>query len=108
MRILAIIAAGAIVIGTSVTVNAAPLSPAGISRTDGSSIVLVQEKKKESTTEKVKTTVKRAWKRMVGYKYNVSCLLQETRVCRETGKSEADARAKCQSQHPLCVVNEAK
>jgi basic membrane lipoprotein Med (substrate-binding protein (PBP1-ABC) superfamily) len=117
MRLLAMIAAGAIVVGATATVNAAPMSGAGVHKDQ--SIILVQEKKKESTTskvekkvesttEKVKKSVKRAWKRVAGYKYNVQCLLQETKTCRETGKTEADARAKCQAQHPLCVVSDAK
>ncbi|MBV9556761.1 MAG: hypothetical protein JO254_06745, partial [Pseudolabrys sp.] len=70
MRTLAIIAAGAIVFG-AVTANAAPLSGAGMK--SDSSIVLVHVLKKASTTEKVKDKVKRAWKRIAGYKFAVSC-----------------------------------
>jgi hypothetical protein len=108
MRILAMIAAGAIVVGASMNVQAAPLSPAGISKPDTAPIMLVQDKKKDETmTQKVKRDVKRAWKRMVGYKFSVSCLTSKT-TCTETGKDREVARGKCQAAHPLCIVNDAK
>ena len=108
MRTLAIITAGAIVFG-AVTANAAPMSGAGM--TSDQSIVLVQEKKKESTTEKVKEKVKRAWKRVAGYKFAVSCPAFPpitTKTCTETGKDKEAARAKCQAANPLCSVRDTK
>ena len=117
MRKLAMIAAGAIVLGsiagvifaTSVSLNAAPLSPASILKSD-TSIVLVQDKKedkKETVTQKVKRSVKRAWRNMTGYKFEVSCLMNRT-TCTETGKDREDARGKCMAAHPLCMVNDKK
>jgi hypothetical protein len=109
MRYLALLAVGAIVIGASANVNAAPLSPAGLSK-GIPSIVLVQDKK-QTTTEKVKSKVKRAWKRIAGYKFQVSCLAFlpiTTKTCTETGKDREAARAKCVSQNPLCSVRDSK
>ncbi len=108
MRTLAIITAGAIMLGASVAVNAAPMSGAGMK--SDQSIVLVQEKK-ESATEKVKDKVKRAWKRIAGYKFAVSCPAFPpitTKTCTETGKDKEAARAKCASANPLCSVRDAK
>ena len=84
--------------------NAAPIAAVEAS----SPIIQVQQKKQETTTEKVKRNVKRTWKNLTGYKFNVSCLLSQTRTCTETGDSKAAAQAKCQSQYPLCAVSEAK
>jgi hypothetical protein len=109
MRYLAIIAAGAILAGASVSVNAAPVSSAGF-KTETSPIVLAQAKK-ETTTEKVKAKVKRAWKRVAGYKFAVGCPVfptLTTKTCTETGKDKEAARAKCAAQNPLCSVRETK
>lgn len=82
-------------------VSAGAVSPAGLSRVDGlSAIELVQDKPKSETIER---KVKRAWRKLTGYKFEVSCLFSRT-TCTETGKSREDARAKCQAQHPLCQV----
>ena len=84
--------------------NAAPIAVVKVS----SPVTQVQQKKEPSSTEKVKRSVKRTWKNLTGYKFNVSCLLSQTRICTETGDSKAAAQAKCQSKYPLCVVSEAK
>lgn len=70
----------------------------------------VEIKKKETTTEKVKRKVKRAWRNMTGTQFAVACpalipLVHST--CTETG-SRKEARAKCQSANPLCSVSEVK
>jgi hypothetical protein len=68
------------------------------------------EAKKETTTEKVKRKVKRAWRNMTGTQYDVACpaiLPLSHSTCTETG-SRNEARAKCQAQNPLCSVSEAK
>lgn len=91
-------------------VNAAAMSPAGFSHVDGlSAIQLVQDKKKSET---VKQKVKRAWRNLTGYKFEVACpafpfALSRT-ACTATGKNREDARAKCQSQHVLCEVRDAR
>ena len=66
--------------------------------------------KKETTTEKVKRKVKRAWRNLTGTKFDVACpaLIPLTHsTCTETG-SRKEARAKCQSANPLCSVSEVK
>lgn len=83
---------------------------AGLSRIDGlSAIELVQDKKKSET---MKQKVKRVWRNMTGYKFDVACpafpfALSRT-TCTATGKNREDARAKCQSQHAFCEIREAR
>ncbi len=105
MRGIAFVTAFAIVAGSLTSAAAAPISGARIE--NATPIVLVQEKKTESTTEKVKRSVKRTWKNMTGYKFEVACLFSRT-TCTETGDSRAAARAKCSAQHPFCAINDAK
>jgi hypothetical protein len=91
-------------------VDAGAMSPAGFSRLDGlSAVQLVQEKKKPET---VKQKVKRVWRNLTGYKFDIACpafafALSRT-TCTATGKNREDARAKCQSQHVLCEVRDAR
>ncbi len=106
MRFIALVAAGTFLIVSGA--QAAPLSAAGLSGAETTSVQLVQAKKDETVTEKVKRNVKRTWKNMVGYKFTVSCLLTGTSTCTETGKSKSEAQGKCQAAHPLCIVSEAK
>ena len=83
---------------------AAPGSPAALSRADtGAPVVLAQAKKDESLKQKAK----RAWRNLVGYKFDVSVRLK-TRPCAEIGKSRDDARAKCIARNPVCWVSDAK
>ena len=126
MRYLAIVTAGAIIVAAGLSAQAAPVAN-GV-RAD-SAIVLVQEKKdakkpakkaakKETVKQKVnravdktKASVKRAWKRVAGYKFDVACPAfppLSHKICRETGKDREAARAKCQSANPLCGVSDAK
>jgi hypothetical protein len=112
MRHLAILATGAFLIFSS-SAGAAPLSPAGLSRSDDlSAIVLVQEKAKKSETLTQK--VKRVWRDLTGYKFTVSCpafpipLLVSRTTCTETGISRDEARGKCASRHPFCGIGDAK
>lgn len=70
----------------------------------------VEIKKKETTTQKVKRKVKRAWRNMTGTQFSVACpaLIPLTHsTCTETG-SRSEARAKCQSQNPFCSVSEVR
>jgi hypothetical protein len=109
-RILAAIAvAGTLLITLGDHAVAGPASPAGLSRIGGlSAIEFVQDKKKPET---VKQKVKRIWRNLTGYKFDVACptfvfALSRT-SCTETGKNREDARAKCQSRNVLCQVGDA-
>jgi hypothetical protein len=110
-RFLAVIALGAaILIAPGSNAGAAPLSPAGLSRSGSlSAIEFVQDKKKPET---VKQKVRRVWRNLTGYKFDVACpafgLALSRTSCTETGKNREDARAKCQSRHALCQVGDAK
>lgn len=78
-----------------------------------SPIVLAQNepKKSESVTQKVKRNVKKAWRNLTGYKFEVGCpaVIEVNRYsCTETGKNREDARAKCQSRYALCRVSDAR
>jgi hypothetical protein len=89
---------------------AAPLSSAGLSRINGlSAIELVQAKQKPET---VKHAVKRIWRNLTGYKFDVACpafSFALTRTsCTVNGKNREDARAKCQSQHAFCEIRDAR
>jgi hypothetical protein len=109
MRHLALVAAGVFVIAASSRVEASAISPAGLARIDGRSpIEFVQEKKSEPIKEKVK----RIWRNLTGYKFDVACpafafAMQRT-TCTATGKNAAEASAKCQSQHQFCQLAPAK
>jgi hypothetical protein len=109
-RILAALAvAGTLLIAPCGYAGAGPASPAGLSRIDGlSAIEFVQDQKKPET---VKQKVKRIWRNLTGYKFDVACpafaLALSRTTCTETGKNREDARAKCQSRHVLCQVGDA-
>ncbi|MCX7295971.1 MAG: hypothetical protein WCG00_05965 [Hyphomicrobiales bacterium] len=118
-------AIGLLAVGTAGTVNTAHAATAAAT-SDGMrpAIMLAQAetKKPETTTQKVKREVKeetaevkkkvkRAWKKLTGYKFDVACpalLPLSHSTCTETGKNRADAKARCQAQSPLCSVSDAK
>jgi hypothetical protein len=107
MRHLAILTAGVILIAANDHAGAGVVTPAGISRSDQSSIVLVQDKQKSETLTQ---RVKRKWKNLTGYKFEVACPILiplNYSTCTETGKDREDARAKCASKNPFCYVTEA-
>jgi hypothetical protein len=109
MRHLAVLATGVFLIAASGPASAGAFPAAGMSSADvGASIQLVAtEKKSETVTQKVK----RAWKNLTGYKFEVSCpALGPPRksTCTESGKSRGEAQAKCQSRNPFCFVADAK
>ena len=99
--------AGAVLI---LPLKAGAMPPAGLSHIEGlATIQLVQEKKKSET---MKQKVKRAWRNLTGYKFDVACpafpfALSRT-TCTATGKNRDDARAKCQSQHAFCQIGDAR
>ena len=108
MRYLTLLATGVFLIAANGQTVAGPFSPSGLSRLDSlPSIELVRDKQKSQTlTQKVK----RVWRDLTGYKFNVSCpaFLAVTRsTCTETGKSREDARARCQSRNAFCWVADA-
>lgn len=90
--------------------NAGAMPQVGLSRIDGlSAIQLVQEKKKPET---VKQKVKRAWRNLTGYKFEVACpafpIVLSRTTCTATGKNREEAREKCQSQHAFCQIGDAR
>jgi hypothetical protein len=116
MRHLTLLLTGLLLVTASGNAGAGSISPAGFSHIGGlSSIELIQEKR-ELVQEKRKSDtitqrVKRAWKDLVGYKFDVACPvlipLSHT-TCTETGKDRGDARAKCASHNPFCYITEAR
>jgi hypothetical protein len=109
MRSLGLLATGAFLIVTSSSVGATPLSPAGMTRSDQSAIILVQDKPRKDETLKQKA--KRIWRELTGYKFAVACpaiLTISRHTCTETGKNREEARAKCQAQSPFCAISDAK
>jgi hypothetical protein len=109
-RIFAALAlAGALLIAPGGNVRAGAISPAGVSRIDGLSVIeFVQDKKKSET---VKQKVTRIWRNLTGYKFDVGCpafpFALSVTSCTATGKNREDARAKCQSQHAFCQIRDA-
>ena len=72
MRHLIPLAAGVFLLATAGHAGGGPFSPAGISRADGGPpIILVQDKATKDETLKHK--VKRVWRNLTGYKFDVSC-----------------------------------
>ena len=104
MRMVIPLTAAAMLTAATATATALPIAPAGISRGEPA-IVLVQDKPKKG--ESLKTKVKRAWKNLVGYHFDVSCF-GDRRSCAETGKDEGDALNKCIARNPLCWVESKK
>ncbi len=108
MRHLTTLAAATLLIAASSNGFAAPKSPSGLSRIDSpSSVQLVQDKPKNDT---IKKRVKRAWKDLTGYKFDVGCpviLPLSYRTCTETGKNREAARDKCIAANPFCYVTQA-
>jgi hypothetical protein len=105
MRHLVLLVTGIFLFATAGQSFAAPISPAGFSNAAGLPIVLVQDKPAKDETLKQK--VKRAWRNLTGYKFDVSCPFA-SRTCTETGKNRDDARGKCIARNPVCWVADAK
>ena len=108
MRHLMLLATGVFLIAASGQTVAGPFSPSGLSQVDGlPSIEFVRDKPKSET---LRQKVKRVWRDLTGYKFNVSCpafLAVNHSTCTETGKSREDARARCQSRNAFCWVADA-
>ena len=111
MRHLIVLATGVFMLGAVNQAVAGPFAPAGLHRADtGPSIVLVQDKpaKNETKNETLKQKVKRVWRNIAGYKFDVNCPINSHSTCAETGKSRDDARGKCIARNPVCWVSDAK
>ena len=104
MRHLIVLAAGVFLIAASGQAVAGHFSPAGFSRAESAPVILVQAKKDETLKQKVK----RAWRNLTGYKFDVNCPINNHRTCADTGKSVGDARAKCIARNPGCWVSDTK
>ncbi|MGZ3408790.1 MAG: hypothetical protein ACXWJ6_06185 [Xanthobacteraceae bacterium] len=109
-RIIAFAVAAAFLVAPVSNAGAAPASSAGFSRIGVPSVIeFVQDKPK---TETMTQQVKRIWRNLTGYKFDVACpafALALTRTtCTANGKNREDARAKCQSQNVFCQVGNAK
>jgi hypothetical protein len=105
-RNTAILTAGVVLIATSVHAGAGVISPAGLARSDNSSVIFVQENRKPDTLTQ---RVKRSWKDLVGYQFDVACPILiplSHSTCIETGRNREDAREKCSSKNPFCYVTE--
>ena len=99
MRAIALATACLLAVAIAAPASAMPASPAP---QDHTAFTLAKDSDKgEPLTKKIK----RAWKNLVGYKFDVACLGGHT-SCSETGDSRGDARNKCISRHPLCWVND--
>jgi hypothetical protein len=74
-----------------------------------SSVQLIQDKQKSET---VKEKVKRIWRDWTSYKFDVGCpafpIILTHATCSATGKNREEARAKCQSRNPFCLVSDAR
>jgi hypothetical protein len=106
MRHLSLLATGVFLIAAAGSALAAPIAPGGLARADGAApVVLVQGKKKSET---VTQKVKRAWRRLTGYTFEVTCPIDRRTTCSETGDSRAAARNKCIARHPFCWVAETR
>jgi hypothetical protein len=104
MRHFIVLATGLIVFAASGHSLAGPISPTGLSHDTSAPVVLVQAKKDETLQQKAK----RAWRNLVGYKFDVNCPINRHSTCAETGKSRDDARAKCIARNPICWVSDTK
>jgi len=107
MRHIVILATSTFLIAAAGHSFAAPISPAELARAEGgANVILVQDKPKEG--ESLTKKVKRVWRNIVGYHFDVSCPLRGQSTCADTGKDRGEAQAKCISRNPLCWVSEKK
>jgi hypothetical protein len=106
MHTSALVGGTLLLIGTVTTATPAPLAPKfGPGLDDGTAIILVQQK-----SDTITQRVKRAWKDLTGYKFNVACPVffpVNYRSCTETGKDRAEARGKCAAQNQFCLISDA-
>jgi len=105
MRHFIVLATGMFIIAAGGQAIAGPFTPAGFANTErGALLVLVQDKPAKDETLKQK--VKRVWRNIAGYKFDVNCPINSHRTCAETGKDRNDARSKCIARNPVCWVSD--
>lgn len=107
MRLISVFAAGALLLAAG-GLNASPLIQ-NVPGLDYSPIELIQAKKDETVTQKVKRTVKRTWRNLTGtsYAFCARCPIPiplSSKTCSVRAKSAEEARSTCQSQNRLCYV----
>jgi hypothetical protein len=114
MRKWTMTAAGACLLAMTMSAGASPAlstdTSAKASYAQGQApIVLAQAGKadKETVAHKVKRKVKRAWRQLTGYEFDVACVFNHA-TCTQTGKDRAEARGKCIQAHPFCLVSDTK
>jgi hypothetical protein len=93
-----------------VSTSALAVSTAGSDRLGNiSSLQFIQDKQKSET---IKEKVKQIWRDWTGYKFDVGCpafpIILTHATCTATGKNRDEARAKCQSKNPFCLVSDAQ
>ena len=114
MRFIASLTAAGFMLAAGAA-HAAPISANGFQGTD-TAIIQVQakkdDKKDEGIVARTEKKVKRDWKSLTGYKFDVACpamaMPLSRATCTETGKNVEEARSKCQAKHGLCQVVKAK
>ena len=105
MRFLSLFAASALMFASA---NAGFAAPVSSNPSAGASpIVLVQEKKSETLTEKVKST----WRRWTtpSYSFCARCpvLIPLTATaCSAQAKDRESARSACAARYPLCYISD--
>jgi hypothetical protein len=106
MRLYALLG-GLLLAGTVGIAGATPLAPTWVAGAEDASAVTLVQQKSDTITQRVK----RAWKDLTGYKFNVGCPMffpVNHRTCTETGKDRAEARGKCAAQNQFCLISDAK
>ena len=98
----------ALLIAPGSKAGAVPLST-GLSRIEGLSAIEFVQGRPQSKT--VKQKVKRIWRNLTAYKFDVACPAFTFAIartsCSANGKNREDARAKCQSQNVFCQIRDA-
>ena len=106
--LIALALAVAVLIAPGSHAGAAPVSPGLSGFNELSAIEFVQDKPK---TETVKQKVKRIWRNLTAYKFDVACPAFTFAIartsCSANGKNRETARSKCQSQNALCEIRDA-
>jgi hypothetical protein len=103
MRIFSLLIAGAFLLVSMAQLSAAPVSTAP--NVSASHVVLVQDKSKETITDKVKRT----WRRLTNpsFTFCARCLLPPSAtICTAQGKDRESARSACQARYQLCAITE--
>ena len=95
------------------TANAFAISLSALADRSNSPVQLIQDQQdKKGKSETLRQKVKRIWKELIGYRFDVGCPIFPIQLthstCTETGKNVEDARAKCQAQNPFCAVSQAR